>query len=192
MSLVLGKGLYFFRGVFFQSRFSLLPPAALISVCFLLFLHLFLSTYMCLPVPFPTVPARATSHLSPPLYSLPGSARFQLSWSQCFVPRTKGSILSMLVAVPWLWSVHVSTESSRAFINKPASWEQSGLAFLIRCISAGTVPRRCAWPMILVASAVVQDYLIGRKDWFPPLLSLPGKRSRRSVLEGSLPFKKKN
>lgn len=37
-----GKGLHFFRcQIIFQSRFSLFPSAALISACFLLFLHLF-------------------------------------------------------------------------------------------------------------------------------------------------------
>lgn len=37
-----GKGLLFFRcRIIFQSRFSLFPSAALITVCFLFFLHFF-------------------------------------------------------------------------------------------------------------------------------------------------------
>lgn len=51
------KGLHFFRcRIIFQSRFSLFPSAALITVCFLLFLHFFTSTSTCAFV-FPSQPA---------------------------------------------------------------------------------------------------------------------------------------
>jgi len=80
---VAGQSLVFFQNLcLFQRRFSLLPSAALVSACFLLFLlflHLFYPLFICVS-PFPSQP----SLLEPPLvfphrfYSLPGFAGFQL------------------------------------------------------------------------------------------------------------------
>lgn len=187
-AVLLGKGLYFFRCIFFLSRFSLLS-ADLISVCFLLFLlflHLFFIHFnVCFPVPFPSVPARATSHFSPLLLFSAWMCLISAIVIPVFCSSDKEAASS---ARWWLFcgSGVAPSPLRAAMLLSTSLWARSSLVWLSP--SAASQQGRCPgdvldrwrrWPQLWV-----QDYLVGRKDRFPPLLSLPEKRSWHSVLEG--------
>lgn len=96
---------------FCSSNFCVLSVVSTVSTPFLI------HSYMCLPVPFPTGPARATSHFSPPLLLCLDLLNFSYRDPGVLFLGQRGSILSTLVAISWRWGGSISAESSRAFIN---------------------------------------------------------------------------
>lgn len=133
--VLLGKGLSFFRCIFFSeqilsssfcsSNFCVLSVVSTVSTPFLI------HSYMCLPVPFPTSPGRATSHFSPPLLLCLDLLNFSYRDPGVLFLGQRGSILSTLVAVSWRWDGFISAESSRAFINSLQA--RSSLVWLSQC-----------------------------------------------------------